>query len=189
MEDGGANNIFSGLTRAQFRDARQTIVQAILGTDMSSHMQHCADVFQLAQKVKRLSADGEGGVRGRTLGRGSPRGAGCAGGARDKAAFLPPMPLNEPVFSVNEAEDRSFLTKTIVHWCVCVCGGSQVAGFRVFLIEHTKAWVSPHTLSLLRHSPSCHSWLFLFPRAYRIIQYAVFAFALPHCAIQFALFS
>lgn len=59
LEEGGANNIFSELTRAEFRDVRQTIVKAILGTDMSSHMQHCADIFQLAQKAKRLRA-GEG---------------------------------------------------------------------------------------------------------------------------------
>eukprot|EP00903_Cladosiphon_okamuranus_P017086 g15744.t2 len=38
LHEGGGNNIFSGLSRAQFRDARHTIVQAILDqrTDLSS---------------------------------------------------------------------------------------------------------------------------------------------------------
>lgn len=121
LGDGGANNIFSELTRAQFRDARQTIVQAILSTDMSSHMQHCADVFQLAQKAKRVKAGEKGGGGERALGRGSHRGAGGRGGARDRITFVSPLPSRETIIAINKAEDRSFLTKTIVHWCVCVC--------------------------------------------------------------------
>lgn len=63
LQKGGANNIFKELTKAQFRDARQTIVQAILATDMSGHMQHCADVFQFAQRAKTIrAARGPGGV-------------------------------------------------------------------------------------------------------------------------------
>ncbi|CAN0201643.1 unnamed protein product, partial [Laminaria digitata] len=67
LQKGGANNIFSELTKAQFRDARQTIVHAILATDMSGHMQHCADVFQFAQRAKTLrggAAGGRGGAGG-----------------------------------------------------------------------------------------------------------------------------
>eukprot|EP00752_Nemacystus_decipiens_P001857 g1789.t1 len=148
LQEGGANNIFSELTRAQFRDARQTIVKAIIGTDMSSHMQHCADLFQFAQKAKRLRAGG---------GRGAAEGAAAAAAAAGAAAAnqggnLPPhkrpksgavapgeaprggrggitalsTPLPQPpappllpspahIFSVDRAEDRSFLTQTIVH--------------------------------------------------------------------------
>ncbi|CAB1117562.1 unnamed protein product [Ectocarpus sp. CCAP 1310/34] len=189
LEEGGANNIFSGLTRAQFRDVRQTIVQAILGTDMSGHMQHCADVFQCVQKAKKLAAfRGRGCSGGRasascvasrqgkdragrslspvakmeTLGGGDaaqarravglrttrascfpPGGGGgddvdspakkrsksaaianglpgCSSGARKNTRGRnmwtpPPSPPAEHLFSVDKAEDRSFLTKTILH--------------------------------------------------------------------------
>ncbi len=186
LQEGGANNILSELTRAQFRDARRTIVQAILGTDMSSHMQHCAEVFQFAQKAKRLRADeaaaattsrtansssmregectnreGRGlspsaarkrfwGVVAGAMARGAelqdvqqdgavtpvhkrsksgsrlfgtPGGAGDDGGECNGSTVLstpqppPPRPPDH-VFSVDRAEDRSFLTQTIVHWCV-----------------------------------------------------------------------
>lgn len=117
LQEGGGNNIFSGLTRAQFRDARHTIVQAILGTDMSSHMEHCADLFQFAQKAERQSADED---RGRAPGRlehAASGLAGDAGGALDGAAVPPPSPPWR-VFCVRRPEDRCFLTKTVVHWCV-----------------------------------------------------------------------
>lgn len=175
LEEGGANNIFSELTRAQFRDARQTIVKAILGTDMSSHMQHCADLFQFAQKAKRLRAGGgrgaaegaaaaaatsssirEGKGQGRSLPpRKRPKSAAAAaygvpvragggrGGAATLLAPLPPSPPSPPVppatapapahvFSVDRAEDRSFLTQTIVHWWVSV---SHLFGL------YTREWV------------------------------------------------
>lgn len=187
LQEGGANNILSELTRAQFRDARRTIVQAILGTDMSSHMQHCAEVFQFAQKAKRLRAGeaaavatsrtatrssmGEGKHReGRVLTPSAARKRfwGVVAGAMARGAELrgvqqdgadtpahkrsksgsktfgtpggatagdddgecngsstvlstpqqrPPRPQDH-IFSVDRAEDRSFLTQTIVHWCV-----------------------------------------------------------------------
>ena len=181
LQEGGANNIFSELTRAQFRDVRRTIVQAILGTDMSSHMQHCAEVFQFAQKVKRLRAgraaaaatrsmmlegkDREGRVISPATARkrfwgvvagamakgtgeiyrahqdgadaqahkrsksgtrmcGTSDGAGGGGGACNGSMVLStPQPGSPPpnhIFSVDRAEDRSFLTQTIVHWCVRV---------------------------------------------------------------------
>ncbi|CBJ32977.1 conserved unknown protein [Ectocarpus siliculosus] len=160
LEEGGANNIFSGLTRIQFRDVRQTIVQAILGTDMSGHMQHCADVFQFALKAKRLAAGGgerqDGLLRvpqkNFQAGGGGGRGGGGVGadraakshtrpkataaretsgfaegmeGARGEGVVLlalaraPPSVLPSPppehILSVDKAEDRSFLTKTILH--------------------------------------------------------------------------
>ena len=78
LKKGGANNIFSELTKAQFRDARLTIVNAILATDMSGHMQHCADVFQFAQRDKSLrgaaAAAAGGGQRG---GGGADAGSGA----------------------------------------------------------------------------------------------------------------
>eukprot|EP00752_Nemacystus_decipiens_P012198 g10814.t1 len=92
LEKGGANNIFSELTGAEFRDVRQTIVKAILGTDMSGHMQHCADVFQHAQKAKRLREV-----------------------ERKEAAEAAAAAKDHVVFSVERAEDRSFLTQAIVH--------------------------------------------------------------------------
>ncbi|CAM9718648.1 unnamed protein product, partial [Ectocarpus sp. 13 AM-2016] len=156
LEEGGANNIFSGLTRIQFRDVRHTIVQAILGTDMSDHMQHCADVFQFALKARRLAADGGEGQDGlqRFPQKNSRAGGGGGGVGADRAAkshtrpkaaascetsgfpegtegargegvvllalapvppSVLPSPRPEHVFSVNKAEDRSFLTKTILH--------------------------------------------------------------------------
>lgn len=54
----------SELTRSQFREVRQTIVQAILATDMSRHMQHCAEVSQFAQRAKSLRAGVDGGAAG-----------------------------------------------------------------------------------------------------------------------------
>eukprot|EP00752_Nemacystus_decipiens_P012174 g10792.t1 len=113
LQEGGMNNVFSGLTRAQFRDARQTIVQAILGTDMSSHMEHCANVFQFAQKAERQSADEDTGGAGGGLER---TGSGLPADTRealDGVAVQPPPPWR--VFCVEKPEDRSFLTKTIVH--------------------------------------------------------------------------
>lgn len=149
LEEGGANNIFSGLTRAQFRDARQTIVKAILCTDMSSHMQHCAEIFQFAQKAKQLRASRVNGAGAATTvatratrsgalpGKGQERERskselaqgrethGAAGGGRS-GVLLKPIPLTlslspplAHIFSVDRAEDRSFLTQTILHWCVC----------------------------------------------------------------------
>ncbi|CAN0499931.1 unnamed protein product [Ectocarpus sp. 12 AP-2014] len=155
LEEGGANNIFSGLTRIQFRDVRQTIVQAILGTDMSDHMQHCADVFQFALKARRLAAGGGerqdgllrvpqknsqggggGGVGADRAAKSHTRPKAAAGcetsgfaegmeGARGEGVVLLalapvppsvlPSPQSEHIFSVDKAEDRSFLTKTILH--------------------------------------------------------------------------
>lgn len=54
LQEGGSNNILSGLTRSEFREVRQLITQAILATDMSRHMQHCAEVAKYAQRAKSL---------------------------------------------------------------------------------------------------------------------------------------
>ncbi|CAM9356125.1 unnamed protein product, partial [Hapterophycus canaliculatus] len=137
LEEGGANNIFSGLTRAQFRDVRQTIVQAILGTDMSAHMEHCAEVFRFAENAKALRATrtrGGQSVRvnkSRTPTRSSgtctgptgakdgatPDGTGACGGQRGHAGCggRGPAPPAEHIFNVHNARDRSFLTRTIIH--------------------------------------------------------------------------
>lgn len=143
LQEGGANNIFSELTRAQFRDTRQTIVQAILGTDMSSHMEHCAHVFQFAQKAERRSTDEERGGAGRELESAESGLAAGADGELDGVAVQPPPPWR--VFSVEKPEDRSFLTKTIVHWCVGVLlsGGGCAAEFRCALA------LPRHSLQLL----------------------------------------
>ncbi|CAN0274865.1 unnamed protein product [Pylaiella littoralis] len=202
LEAGGANNIFSGLTRAQFRDARQTIIQAILGTDMSQHMQQCADLFQFVRKAKKLrtGGGGRGGIGGgggvaaaaaatrrsirlvkgqgeqalspaamerrgsrsptragdeagsaqpgsvgdpdSGMGAGTPAnkrpkpadestsrggGGGGAGACGEAVVFMPPplIPPPQHVFSVDRAEDRSFLTRTIVH---CADLSGQVLG-------------------------------------------------------------
>eukprot|EP00904_Undaria_pinnatifida_P009831 jgi/Undpi1/5979/HiC_scaffold_2.g01253.m1 len=210
LQKGGANNIFKELTKAQFRDARQTIVQAILATDMSGHMQHCADVFQFAQRAKTIrAARGPGGVTpgqgGKEWVRGTsaplltrrggrerssaseqgttPRGAGGgperSGRRRSRPKVLgpasvsmdtarategssPTAPLGvsasksqkagrrrgidgdesrqgrwmdteeEPrqLFSIDKAEDRSFLTKTVIH---CADLSGQVLDTRLAL--------------------------------------------------------
>lgn len=120
LQEGGANNIFSELTRAQFRDVRQTIVQAILGTDMSSHMEHCADVFQFVQKAERRRTDEDGEGTATRGGMAPPASAVAedAGGELDRPAVPPRPPWH--VFFVHKPEDRSFLAKTVVHWCVRV---------------------------------------------------------------------
>lgn len=118
LQDGGANNIFSGLTRGQFRESRHTIVQAILGTDMSSHMEQCADVFQFAQKARRQGADEHRVGTGGGLARPAAGPARRAGGALDRGTVPPTPPPPGIVFCADKAEDRCFLTKTITHWCV-----------------------------------------------------------------------
>lgn len=119
LQEGGANNIFSGLTRAQFRDARQTIIEAILGTDMSGHMEHCADVFQLAQRAERRGVDEDRGGGGGGLERATSNLTRSAGGTFDRAA-VPPPPPSRPFFCGDTPKDRAFLTKAIIHWCVRV---------------------------------------------------------------------
>ena len=122
------------------------MVKAILGTDMSSHMQHCADLFQFAQKAKRLRAGGGRGAAAAAaatrsrLRQGKGQGRNLPPHKRPKSeaaaageALLTPSPPSPPlppspahIFSVDRAEDRSFLTQTIVHWCVRVSLGSRV---------------------------------------------------------------
>lgn len=75
LQDGGANNILSELTDSQFKEARKVMIQAILATDMSTHIHHCAELAKLAQRAKNLR---NGGAEARnsaggTLGQGSKR--------------------------------------------------------------------------------------------------------------------
>ncbi|KAG5175618.1 hypothetical protein JKP88DRAFT_347209 [Tribonema minus] len=55
-EAGGANNILSRLSRAQFTESRKVIVRAILSTDMSQHLDHCARAARLLSRAKLLRA-------------------------------------------------------------------------------------------------------------------------------------
>ncbi|CAN0297073.1 unnamed protein product, partial [Discosporangium mesarthrocarpum] len=75
LRDGqGANNILAGLTPGRFADARKTIIDAILATDMSGHIKHCAETARIAKKA----SSGCSHRRGRGRGSGYlPRGWGA----------------------------------------------------------------------------------------------------------------
>lgn len=66
----GANNIFSEMSPNQFFECRKIMVQAILATDMSQHMHHCAEVAEYASRAKALrnGANGINGMGGGVMG-------------------------------------------------------------------------------------------------------------------------
>lgn len=88
---------------------------------MSTHMEHCVNVYEFVHKTeRRQSTDEDRGGAGGGLAREASDLAEGAGALHEAAVpTSPPPPWR--VFCVHRPEDRSFLTKTIVHWCVREC--------------------------------------------------------------------
>ncbi len=140
-EDGGAANIFKGLTHSCYQEVRKIVVRCILATDMSQHVSHCSRLRKFVAKY--CGTSGSRWVdRDTVLGPGrhrwsiftTPRNSNYKSGKRSSGTVagtsgLHTIPVSLPGSAtaalrgntqsdetiVKQYEDHMFLLETIIH--------------------------------------------------------------------------